>query len=98
MTPHRRTAAALSFLGVRDMDESPGASLVNVPPRPVNLATPELCQVIESLMETRAVPPTVNLGELRKVLVEGIFIGDGEMLYPQDRTFLVIELDELIER
>jgi hypothetical protein len=80
------------------MDESPGASLVNVSPRQVNPATPELCQVIESLVETRAVPPMVNLGELRKALVEGIFIGDGEMLYPQDRTFLVIELDELIER
>jgi hypothetical protein len=63
----------------------------------VKLATPELCQVIESLIGTKAVPPAATLSELRNVLVEGIFIGDGEMLYPQDRTFLVIELDELIE-
>jgi hypothetical protein len=36
--------------------------------------------------------------DVRKVLQSGIFISDGEMVYPQDRTFLVIELDELVDR
>jgi hypothetical protein len=61
-------------------------------------ATPELCQVIDSLIESAAVPPEGTLNDIRKLLVDGIFTSDGEMLYPQDRTFLVIELDELIER
>ena len=62
-------------------------------------ATPELRQVIESLVESSAVPPEPTLRELRAVLLgDGIFLsGEGELLHPQDRTFLVIELDELIE-
>ena len=61
-------------------------------------AIPELRQVIQSLLDGSAVPPEATLIDVRNVLQNGIFISDGELLYPQDRTFLVIELDELIDR
>ena len=62
-------------------------------------ATPELSQVIESLIEGSEVPPLATLSDIRAVVLDdGIFVsGEGELLYPQDRTFLVIELDELID-
>lgn len=62
-------------------------------------ATPELSQVIESLIESSDVPPLATLSDVRAVVLDdGIFVsGEGELLYPQDRTFLVIELDELID-
>lgn len=63
-------------------------------------ATPELCQLIDSLIGSSAAPPEATLSDIRAVVLgDGIFVsGEGELLYPQDRTFLVIELDELIER
>jgi len=63
-------------------------------------ATPELCQLVESLIVSSAVSPDATLSDIREVVIaDGIFVsGEGELLYPQDRTFLVIELDELIER
>ena len=61
-------------------------------------ATPELCQVIDSLVASETVPAAATLCDIREVVVDGgIFLsGEGELLYPQDRTFLAIELDELI--
>ena len=62
-------------------------------------ATPELSQVIESLIDSSDVPALATLSDVRAVVLDdGIFVsGEGELLYPQDRTFLVIELDELID-
>jgi len=62
-------------------------------------ATPELSQVIGSLIESAAVPPQPTLSDIRAVVIDGgIFVsGEGELLYSQDRTSLVIELDELID-
>lgn len=81
------------------MDESTRVSHTSPSaPEPPRRATPELRQIIESLLDTSAVPSEATLSDVRKVLQNGIFISDGEMLYPQDRTFLVIELDELIDR
>ncbi|MGZ5095120.1 MAG: hypothetical protein ACXWCY_29665 [Burkholderiales bacterium] len=67
---------------------------------PSTSATPELCQVIDSLIDSSDVSAEATLSEIRAVLSgEGIFLsGEGELLHPHDRTFLVIELDELIER
>jgi len=63
------------------------------------LASPELRQLIESLIDSAAVPPSATLSDVRRVVLEGgIFIGDGELLFAQDRTFLLNEIDELIER
>jgi hypothetical protein len=58
-----------------------------------------LSQVIASLIESSDVPPLATLSDVRAVVLDdGIFVsGEGELLYPQDRTFLVIELDELID-
>jgi len=68
--------------------------------KPAHAASRELRYVIENLIDGSVVPAEGTLGELRKVLIAGgIFVSDeGEFLYPQDRTFLVIELDELIDR
>jgi len=85
-------------MGKEAMDESTGAGHATAPPTEPPRATPELCQVIESLIESAAALPEGTLSDIRKLLMDGIFTSDGEVLYPQDRTFLVIELDELIER
>ena len=63
-------------------------------------ATAELSQLIQSLIASSAVSPDATLSDVRKVVLgDGIFVsGEGELLYPQDRTSLVIELDELIDR
>ena len=67
---------------------------------PSTSATPELCQVIDSLIDSFDVSAEATLSEIRSVVLgDSIFLsGEGELLHPQDRTFLVIELDELIER
>jgi hypothetical protein len=63
-------------------------------------ATRELSQVVNALISSSEVSPEATLCEIRAVVLgNDIFVsGEGELLYPQDRTFLVIELDELIER
>lgn len=62
-------------------------------------ATRELSQVIEDLIGSSAVSAQPTLSEVRAVVLrDGVFVsGEGEFLFPQDRTFLVIELDELID-
>ena len=80
------------------MDKSTAGRHMSLAAREARHASTELCQVIESLICAAAVPPASTLSEVRKAVLDGIFIGNGEMLYPQDRTFLVSELDELIER
>lgn len=63
-------------------------------------ASPELRQVIESLIADSTVPSGATLRDVRAAVAgAGIFVsGEGELLHPQDRTFLVIELDEIIDR
>lgn len=71
------------------MSES-AAARHTTPPTPERWrATPELCQLIECLIDTAAVPYEATLSDVRNAIVEGIFICDGEVLYPQGRTFLI---------
>lgn len=67
---------------------------------PPHIASPELRQVIASLIADSAVSSRATLCDVRAVVAgDGIFVsGEGELLHPQDRTFLVIELDEIIDR
>ena len=61
--------------------------------------TPALSTLIADLIATSAVTRAATLGGIRELVAgDGIFVsGEGELLHPQDRTSLVIELDELIE-
>lgn len=61
-------------------------------------ATPELAQVIGQLALAR--PGKLTLQAVRAALREESthWAADGELLHPQDRTSLLIELDELIEQ
>jgi hypothetical protein len=62
--------------------------------------TPELAAVIRALMAAGRVARRPTLGAVRAALQKGgvTWSKDGELLFPQDRTALVIELDELIDR
>lgn len=62
-------------------------------------ATPVLSTLIADLIATAAVSRAATLGGVREVVAgDGIFLSaEGELLHPQDRTSLVIELDELID-
>jgi hypothetical protein len=62
--------------------------------------TPELAAVIRALMAAGRVTRRPTLGAVRAALQKGGFTWskEGELLFPQDRTALVIELDELIDR
>ena len=61
--------------------------------------TPVLSMLIADLIAESAVSRAATLGSVRKLVAgDGIFLSaEGELLHPQDRTALVIELDELIE-
>ena len=64
-------------------------------------ATPELSKMIELLTADSQALTEPTLGDIRRALLEPhvIWSGEeGELLYAQDQTALVIELDELIER
>ncbi len=63
-------------------------------------ATPELSNMIELLARDAQALSEPTLGDIRAALLEPhvFWSGEGELLYAQDQTALVIELDELIER
>ena len=63
-------------------------------------ATPELSNMIEVLARDAQALSEPTLGDIRAALLEPhiLWSGEGELLYAQDQTALVIELDELIER
>ena len=63
-------------------------------------ATPELSSMIELLARDAQALSEPTLGDIRAALLEPhvFWSGEGELLYGQDQTALVIELDELIER
>ena len=60
----------------------------------------ELAATLDRLRKdaSRRTPPT--LGEVRSEVAQGgmQWSADGELLYPQDRTSLLIELDDLIQQ
>lgn len=60
-------------------------------------ATPELARVIRAVAAQGARSPTLRA--VRAALQKSgvIWSKEGELLFPQDRTALVIELDELID-
>ena len=62
--------------------------------------TPALSQMMELLIADAQPTSELTLGDIRAALLEPhvFWSGEGELLYPQDQTALVIELDELIER
>ena len=62
-------------------------------------ATPELCTVIRALVASRRVARRPTLGAVRTAVQKSgvTWSKEGELLFPQDRTALVIELDELID-
>lgn len=62
-------------------------------------ASPELSAVIRALIAARRVARHPTLGAARAALQKtGVtWSREGELLFPQDRTALVIELDELID-
>lgn len=67
--------------------------------KPARKATPELSAMIQTLMDEGHLKLAPTLGEIRAALqTEGAtWSREGELLFPQDRTALVIEIDELID-
>jgi hypothetical protein len=65
----------------------------------VTRASPELSAAIRRLIAARRVARRPTLGAARAALQKsGVsWSGEGELLFPQDRTALLIELDELID-
>ena len=62
-------------------------------------ASPELRRLVERLVADAAIPPNASLSRIRSILAgAGLVISEGEILYPQDRTSFVIELDQILER
>lgn len=63
-------------------------------------ATPELSKIIELLIAESPVADDPTLGDIRTGPLEPhvFWSKEGELLYAQDQTVFVIELDELIER
>lgn len=61
--------------------------------------TPELAALIRALVAARRVTRQPTLGAVRAALQKiGVtWSREGELLFPQDRTAVLIELDELIE-
>ena len=62
-------------------------------------ATPALSQMIDLLLADSPPGCEPTLGDIRSSLLSPhvFWSGQGELLYAQDQTALVIELDELIE-
>lgn len=62
-------------------------------------ATPELAKILAAILRNAPPGRELTLGDARRALLEGILWSDeGELLYAQDVTSLVLELDDLIER
>jgi hypothetical protein len=62
-------------------------------------ASPELHRLVERLVADASLPPNPTLSRIRELLAgPGIIMSEGEILYPQDRTSFVIELDQIIEK
>lgn len=63
-------------------------------------ATPELAQAVQRWLDTAECAGEPTLADARAALVHAqpYWSAEGELLYPQDRTALMIELDELIDR
>ena len=62
-------------------------------------ASPELRRLVERLVADASLPPNPTLSRIRELLAgPGIIVREGEILYPQDRTSFVIELDQLVEK
>jgi hypothetical protein len=66
----------------------------------LNGASPELTRALDHLASTRKARTRLSLGDARAALLKEstTWSSEGELLHPQDRTSLIIELDELIER
>jgi len=62
-------------------------------------ATPALSAVIRAMAPVRRVARHPTLGAVRAALQKSgvTWSKEGELLFPQDRTALVIEIDELID-
>lgn len=67
--------------------------------RPASKPSPELCAVIRTLVTARRRKAGPALAIVRAALQgEGMtWSREGELLFPQDRTALLIEIDELID-
>jgi hypothetical protein len=65
----------------------------------VTRASPALSAAIRALIAARRIARRPTLGAARAALQKsGVsWSGEGELLFPQDRTALLIELDELID-
>jgi hypothetical protein len=62
-------------------------------------ASLELRRLVERLIADASIPPHASLSRIRELLAgPGIIVSEGEILYPQDRTSFVIELDQIVER
>jgi hypothetical protein len=61
--------------------------------------SPHLAKLIASLIDDSTMPAAATLADMRALLIDdGVFVSpEGELLHPQDRTSVVIELDELID-
>lgn len=62
--------------------------------------TPELSGFVAELIQKAVVAPEPSIGDVRTAVLDSdiYMTGDGELMFRQDRSFLVIELDDLIER
>lgn len=67
--------------------------------KPSRKATPELSQAITGMITTVGDKVALTLAEVRGALQTAgtTWSQEGELLFPQDRTGLVIEVDELID-
>ena len=63
--------------------------------------TPELSWFVAELIQKAVVAPEPSIGDVRSAVMDSgdvYMTRDGELMFRQDRSFLVIELDDLIER
>ena len=61
-------------------------------------ATPELTRLMEAVLRNAEPGTEPTLADVREALLTGIvWSGEGELLYAQDTTAFVLELDDLID-
>jgi hypothetical protein len=63
-----------------------------------SLGSPALGAAIRAFIAGGRVGRRPTLTDIHKALQKGVSWSEGEIQFPQDRTALVIELDELIDR
>lgn len=77
-------------------DDTTASQTFTIPKR---MASPALSMVIQNILASEGLKPLSTLADIRAALqAEGsTWSAEGELLFPQDRTALVIEIDELID-